>query len=129
GSSGQAVVTLQRLLTERMGRNLPATGSYGWQTQDAVAHWQYSRPGFPEISGDVDRTTWEDLVRTLSPGDRGQLGRALQIELRHAGYTMVTDDGVFGALTRQAVEDFQRRHSLPVTGTVATLTWGRLLGN
>lgn len=128
GSKGQTVTTLQRLLAEQMGRDLQFDGAYGWQTQDAVADWQYGKK-FPEQSGDVDRATWEAVVPTLSQGDRGPLVKAMQLELRHAGYSMVADDGVFGALTKQAVEDFQRRHSLPVTGTVATMTWGRLLGN
>lgn len=129
GSAGQAVTTLQRLLAARGYSSLPATGYFGWQTQDAVAHWQDDPAGFDEMSGEVDRATWESLVPTLREGDSGALVTAVQLELRHAGYTMITDSGTFDGLTRAAVEDFQRRHSLPVTGTVATMTWGRLLGN
>ncbi|NLE97061.1 MAG: hypothetical protein GX596_03600 [Propionibacterium sp.] len=129
GSSGQAVTTLQRLLADDGHGSLPDTGNFGWQTQDAVAHWQHDNGGFPEISGEVARDTWEALVPTLKEGDSGATVRAMQHELRHAGYTAVEASGQFDRLTRAAVEDFQRRHSLPVTGTVAKLTWGRLLGN
>lgn len=128
GSRGEGVKTLQRLLAIRMKRDRPSSGFYGWQTQDAVAHFQAS-VSFKEMSGDVDRATWEALVPTIRPGERGPLVTAMQEELRHAGYTMIEADGIFGAKTRAAVEDFQRRHSLPVTGTVAKMTWGRLLGN
>ncbi len=128
GSKGQAVKTLQSLLNARMGRKLTVNGVYDASTQAAVADWQYERAKFPEQSGDVDRATWESVVPTLRQGDRGALVTAMQNELRHAGYT-VAADGVFGSRTRAAVDDFQRRHGLPVTGTVATMTWGRLLGN
>ena len=129
GYAGQSVTTLQRLLNDGMGRNIELTGRYGVETQDAVAFWQYSRPGFPTISGEVDTETWKDIVPTLRPGDKGPKVRALQLELRHAGYTMLPVNDSFDSFTREAVLDFQRRHKLPVVGTVSTQTWGRLLGN
>lgn len=128
GNKGQHVTTLQRLLAARMGRKLSTNGTYDASTQAAVADWQYERAKFPEQTGDVDRATWESVVPTLRQGDRGALVTAMQHELRHAGYTIAAD-GIFGSSTRAAVDDFQRRHGLPVTGTVATMTWGRLLGN
>ncbi len=128
GNANPHVGTLQRLLNDRMGRRIPVDGKYGWQTQAAVADFQYQTMKLAKQTGDVDRATWVALVPTLSQGASGAKVVALQHELRAAGYGSLTVDGIFGAQTRGAVEDFQRRHGLPVTGTVATMTWGRLLG-
>ncbi|WP_296135663.1 glucosaminidase domain-containing protein [uncultured Tessaracoccus sp.] len=128
GNLNTNVTTLQRLLNLRMGRSIVENGSYGWQTQDAVADFQAQVMRVKQMSGDADRATWQRLVPTLKQGDRGGNVVALQMELRYTGYATVPVDGVFGASTRAAVEDFQRKQGLPVTGTAATLTWGRMLG-
>lgn len=39
---------------------------------------------------------------------------------------MVDEDGIFGEATRMAVEAFQRKYKLPITGTVDAETWNRL---
>lgn len=127
GSLNTNVTTLQRLLNARFGARITVNGSYAWTTQQAVADYQYERMQLPEQTGEMDRATWEHLVPTLRPGDQGTLVRTLQRELNYSGYSL-TVDGVYGSATRAAVEDFQRRHSLPVTGTTATMTWGKLLG-
>lgn len=127
GKVNTNVTTLQRLLNARFGTRITVNGSYGWTTQAAVADYQYERMRLPEQTGEMDRATWEHLVPTLRPGDKGVLVEALQHELNYSGYSL-TVDGVYGSRTRAAVEDFQRRHSLPVTGTTATMTWGKLLG-
>lgn len=47
---------------------------------------------------------------------------ALQQDLATAGYYAGTVDGVSGPMTVQAVEDLQKAHGLPVTGTVDKAT-------
>lgn len=128
GNVNTNVTTLQRLLNARMGRKIVENGSYGWTTQDAVAYYQADVMKLKEISGDVDAATWKHLAPTLRQGDPGPLVVALQKELQYSGYRDIPIDGVFGEKTKQAVLDFQRRHKLPTTGVVATMTWGRMLG-
>lgn len=128
GQANNNVATLQRLLNARMGRKIPVDGKYGWQTQAAVADFQHQIMKAPKQSGDVDRATWSALVPTLNPGARGANVVALQHELVSAGYKGLGIDGIFGQATKNAVLDFQRRHKLPATGVVATMTWGRMLG-
>ena len=55
-------------------------------------------------------------------GDRGAMVRRVQ-RLLH-----LYPDGVFGALTEEAVRDFQDTNALTVDGIVGISTWSRLLG-
>lgn len=57
---------------------------------------------------------------TLAVGSRGSLVAAVQ-RLLH-----ITADGIYGPQTRAAVETFQRRHHLPVTGKVTERTLAAL---
>lgn len=56
----------------------------------------------------------------VSYGDTGPAVAAVQRELG------VDDDGIFGPITRGAVERFQQRYGLPVTGKVDARTWTAL---
>ena len=56
----------------------------------------------------------------VSYGDVGPKVAAVQ---RQVG---VDDDGIFGPITRGAVERFQARYGLPVTGEVDARTWQAL---
>ena len=56
----------------------------------------------------------------VSYGDTGEAVVAVQ---RQVG---VDDDGIFGPITRGAVERFQARYGLPVTGAVDARTWTAL---
>lgn len=60
---------------------------------------------------------------TLERGDRGPAVRVLQkaLGVRPAS-------GIFGPITEKAVKAFQSRRGLPVTGVVASMTWGALGG-
>ncbi len=50
-------------------------------------------------------------------------------ELYKAGYDlpMITPDGIYGELTREAVKDFQALEGLPESGNVDFITWQRLI--
>lgn len=52
--------------------------------------------------------------------------RVVQHHLQAAGYAPGRDDGVFDARTRRAVEQFQRRARVPVSGRVDRRTWRAL---
>ena len=56
----------------------------------------------------------------VSFGDTGEAVAAVQRQVR------VDDDGIFGPITRGAVERFQKRAGLPVTGSVDTKTWAAM---
>ncbi len=42
------------------------------------------------------------------------------------GFSEEEQDGIFGAITEEAVKRFQRRHGLPITGDPDDLTWEML---
>ena len=55
--------------------------------------------------------------------EEGDTGEAVVAVQREVG---VDDDGIFGPITRGAVERFQARYGLPVTGKVDARTWTAL---
>ena len=62
----------------------------------------------------------------LRRGDRGNFVTLLQFILSDYGYDL-TPDGSFGALTENAVKDFQRKNGLAEDGVVGKNTWKTLL--
>ncbi len=58
------------------------------------------------------------MVRPLKMFMRGKNVAMLQRMLAQAGYSIDDRQGLFGASTRDAVRDFQKRRGLEVTGTV-----------
>lgn len=64
----------------------------------------------------------------LSLGDRGDQVRDLQTQLRRLGFGYSKVDGVYGALTQQAVTQFQQSVGLTATGQVDEVTWAALQG-
>ncbi len=70
--------------------------------------------------------------RELDIGDTGQSVGILQYFLYQLAafdptLPEVRIDWIFGARTREAVEDFQERYGLPVTGVVDRETWNRII--
>ena len=66
---------------------------------------------------------------TIQKGDNGTYVVGLQLILRHHGVLSGTVDGDFGGGTRSAVEAFQSKAGLPVTGVVDYATWDALNGD
>ena len=62
-------------------------------------------------------------MRTLRKGDRGDDVATLQ-RLLH-----LYPDGIFGAVTEQAVIKWQKEHGLVADGVVGAKTWAALMGN
>jgi hypothetical protein len=68
------------------------------------------------------------VADALTIGDRSERVRDAQTALNLALAIDLDADGIFGAQTRAAVIEFQRRERLPITGTIDTATAKALLG-
>lgn len=64
-----------------------------------------------------------ELTRLLKKGSRGDDVKAVQTALH------CYPDGIFGAITEEAVKDWQEQHGLGVDGIVGKLTWASIFGN
>jgi len=64
--------------------------------------------------------------RDLRQGDSGADVTEVQRRLSRWGYYQGPISGVFGPITLAAVQAFQRRHGLPVTGIIASRTFAAL---
>jgi len=130
GSTGPAVVTVQRLL------DLSADGEFGPRTDAAVRRFQ-ARNGLT-ANGVVAASTWSALERRGAtppppPPSGGSVGTPL-LRLGSTGPAVVVlqralhlaADGEFGRRTQAAVIAFQRRHGLTADGVVGPRTWAAL---
>lgn len=70
------------------------------------------------------------LPATISEGSTGETVRWLQYNLIRRTLSEATQiDGIFGPVTRAAVEEFQAEEHLAVDGIVGPATWGALHGS
>lgn len=60
------------------------------------------------------------MVTVLTKGSKGDLVKTLQAALN------LIQDGIFGALTEEAVKEFQRANGLKPDGVVGQRTWAKL---
>lgn len=127
GDSGPPVRDVQERLARLVHADLPADGRFGPETLAAVREFQRQR-GLP-ADGIVGRETWQALTEAAyALGDRllwhsrkpmrGDDVRELQTRLNQLGFHAGPEDGIFGRLTRAAVEEFQRNTGLAVDGVV-----------
>ena len=128
GYRGKTVQLLQCYLN-LYGETLTVDGVFGADTLNAVQEFQTQNN--LTVDGIVGRNTWLYLTRqaplpTLRRGDRGVYVRYLQQKLLSKLYPVGSIDGVFGANTLNAVEQFQQENGLSVDGIVGRLTWSRL---
>ncbi|GAA1971137.1 peptidoglycan-binding protein [Microbacterium deminutum] len=66
---------------------------------------------------------------TISEGSAGAVVRWAQYLLVRRTLSYDQIDGIFGPITKAAVEEFQRESGLVVDGIVGPLTWARLGGD
>jgi peptidoglycan hydrolase-like protein with peptidoglycan-binding domain len=135
GSSGQAVVDLQKKLAAAGFSPGAADGSFGPKTDAAVRAFQHAH-GLT-VDGVVGPQTWGKLVGTtstpvatghptLSMGSRGPAVTEMQQDLAKAGFSPGPYDGVFGQQSKNALLAFQRAHGLSADGVCGPNSWGAL---
>jgi hypothetical protein len=119
---GGPVVELTQYLLNFRGYSLATDGLFGTSTTAAVQDFQ-ARSGVP-VDQDATMTgpTWEALVPRLDRHSTGTAVSGLQYILNHKLYD-VTVTGTYDRATAKAVQDLQRLHGLPPTGTVDVTTW------
>ncbi len=66
------------------------------------------------------------IYQQVSYGSKGENVKTLQNLLNQQGYSL-DEDGVFGAKTRAAVKDYQKKNGLLLDGIAGDQTWGSLL--
>ncbi len=143
GDDSDQVRELQHRLMQLNWFSGRITGTYADQTRLAVEGFQVKR-GLPG-TGAVDQATWDrllEMTRTpthdemhnvLKPGpalfasgSTGDAVKDLQARLKQLKWYSELIDGEFGPQTVAAVEGFQAKREIPVTGEVDQRTLDRL---
>ncbi|MGQ4648175.1 peptidoglycan-binding protein [Lyngbya aestuarii] len=65
-------------------------------------------------------------LQTVKLGSKGQNVKNLQQLLKRLGFDPGVADGIFGAKTKVAVIEFQRKQNIPTDGVVGPKTWAKL---
>lgn len=135
GAKGQAVLNIEKHLRAAGYALGNANGQFGMRTVAATKAFQKAT-GL-EQTGKVDSKTWRKLQNklfaaktTTSPsqrlGERSSAVKATEKRLEFLGLNPGKVDGEFTRATQKAVEKFQRKHKLGVSGAVGGGT-GRVL--
>ncbi|OQP16804.1 peptidoglycan-binding protein [Geobacillus zalihae] len=131
GMSSPEIAQIQQRLKEQGFFTYPkATGYFGAITEEAVKAFQWAM-NLP-TTGIVDAATYAKLKKpasndTLAIGSRGAAVRDLQRRLKQLGYFRYPQiTGYYGAVTADAVKQFQRANGLPATGRADRATLERL---
>lgn len=112
---------VQYLLRQR-GYNVVPDGVFGLRTEGRVREFQ-DYEGL-RVDGIVGPKTWRALLQEVSPGDRGDAVRAVQIS-----FASLKRDGVFGPRTLARLRRFQIDTGLKPDGVVGPRTWAALLAS
>jgi peptidoglycan hydrolase-like protein with peptidoglycan-binding domain len=143
GDQGTEVRELQHRLRQLEWFSGDITGRYAATTVTAVEGFQEKRE--LEVTGAVDDKTWRSLTsRTRKPtddelhnrlrpgpalmaqGSSGDRVRDLQARLKQIAWFSGPVTGTYAAATTSAVQGFQGKRAIPVTGEVDQRTWDRL---
>jgi peptidoglycan hydrolase-like protein with peptidoglycan-binding domain len=128
GDSGERVFTLQYLLNARIGARLVLDGKFGPATRAAVRRFQ-ARAGLL-VDGEAGSQTWSHLIVQVQKGSTGSAVAGVQHSLRPPyGLRRLAVDGVFGPLTKAAVQLFQKEFKIGADGIVGPVTWFTLVLN
>lgn len=128
--AADTVRAVQRELAQRGYEPGPVDGVAGAQTRAAIMAYQHDK-GLP-VTGAASGALLEHVVLGQSaarldeavPEETTRLIKAVQQTLAELGYGPGPVDGIMGAATRRAIENFERERGLPVTGRIS----GRLVG-
>ncbi|HWQ59036.1 MAG TPA: peptidoglycan-binding protein [Clostridia bacterium] len=129
GDTGSDVKVAQTALTRAGYDPGPIDGVFGAKTESAVIQFQ-STVGVTQ-DGVIGPATWaylepfamEPNPEVLRIGSRGEMVRALQTALKASGNDPGAIDGIFGQKTKAALEAFQKKAGIPVTGVADAITW------
>ena len=125
GHHSTSVRTLQKKLNTLSFYNGKEDSEYGVLTEHAVKSFQNSYELLP--TGRADRLTLmvidleekkslvepiEKIAHTISPGESSQEVQKLQKALSFYGYYTGNVDGIYGPLTSNAIEQYQKDHQL-----------------
>ena len=124
GEQETNVRALQSLLAAH-GYKVSADGFFGKATQKALRQFQHTHQLI--ASGETNTPTWEALVVTVHQGSKGPAVRAVQFELRDAGYAVATN-GIFDARMKTVVQQYQKQTGHTADGIIGLNTWCELLG-
>ncbi|MGO1489316.1 MAG: peptidoglycan-binding protein [Arachnia sp.] len=143
GDAGDKVRELQHRLLQLDWFEGQITELFGDQTQLAVEGFQTKR-GLPAL-GFVDEATWNSLLTMsrapthdemyniltpgpalLASGSEGKGVKDLQARLKQIAWFEASVTGNYGPVTVAAVEGFQEKREIPVTGEVDQRTMDRL---
>jgi Domain of unknown function (DUF1906)/Putative peptidoglycan binding domain len=129
GNRGEVVRTAECLLRATRHLNARPDGDFDRRTRAAVRHLQ--RSAGLRRTGRLDERTWTALLSAgarpvLKRGSEGPAVRRLQRGLTAALPGAVTVHGHYGPATSSAVQRYQRRTGLRVTGVAAHRTWRAL---
>ncbi len=153
GCDGAAVRELQRNLRAIGAYNGPVTGRFRELTRNAVVNFQ-RRNGInpigvagpqtqrairlalnsqPPVNPPPNKTpigrSCDYRTEIIGFGCQGDWVRQLQQRLKALNYFSGNPTGYFGEITRNAVVKFQQDNRLRTTGTVDSVTWGRMVNS
>jgi peptidoglycan hydrolase-like protein with peptidoglycan-binding domain len=95
----------------------------------AVGHAAHTANTTPSAGSNMPAST-QDSQHIQTPGNLSKDDiRQAQLELRNMGLYKGSLDGVVGAETRHAIEQFQKNNGLSQTATLDKQTMDRLIGN
>ncbi|MFQ5625990.1 MAG: peptidoglycan-binding protein [Methyloligellaceae bacterium] len=129
----KTIAAIQRKLTESGYEPGPVDGVFGNMTRAAIMAYQHDH-GL-SVTGEGSSGLLKNMILGASAGDSDQtastpapeetkaLVEAVQKALTKLGYQPGPADGVWGAATRKAIEQFERDHGLDVKGRIS----GRLM--
>jgi hypothetical protein len=122
------VKSIQYFLDQR-GQSLVVDGDFGPLTQSGVKSFQTAE-GLTS-DGIVGAHTWPALIVQTSNGSAGDAVKALQSQIasRPPSSAVVAVDGVFGQMTQDYLQNFQRLLGLTVDGIAGPITWSYLVND
>lgn len=142
-SSGDQVRELQHRLKQVAWFDAKISPNYGNTTAAAVSGFQGKR-GLKR-TGDVDKATWQALVKMTSKptkdqmynkiragkaiwkkGSSGSKVREVQARLKQVGWFSGNVADNYGPKTVSSVKGFQAKRGIPTTGEVDKRTWNKL---
>ncbi|MDQ0228844.1 C40 family peptidase [Metabacillus malikii] len=133
GHTGSYVSNIQKKLTSLTLYNGAIDGIFGKATEHSVK--QFQQLHHLKVDGIVGKRTLTTLSaiqneqKTYQLGDKNEEVKSFQTKLKALHYYTGHIDGIFGPLTLKAVQEYQEKNKLELSGTLNTATQIHLLSN